>query len=74
MNKRIAKKKYKKALEVLKIGRKTGVGVTITTRAFVDKNGKPCNLEDEGSRFITFKRPKIKYIKSENKQGFIDKI
>lgn len=67
MNKRIKKKKYKKALELIKTGRKTGVGVTITNQVFVDKNGKPCNPEDEGSRFITFKRPQIKYIKSANK-------
>ena len=67
MNKRIAKKKYKKALESIKDLSRKGVSISIMNQAFVDKNGKPCNPEDEGSRFITFKRPQIKYIKSMNK-------
>ena len=62
MNKRIAKKKYKKALDVMNTSRRTGTRVLIINQAFVDKNGKPCNPQDEGSRFITFKRPKIQYI------------
>lgn len=63
MNKRIAKKKYKEALDVMKTSRETGVGVTIVNHCIVDKNGKPCNPQDKGSRFITLKRPKIQYTK-----------
>ena len=66
MNKRIAKKKYKNALESIKDSRRKGISVTITNQAVVDKNGKPCNPKDEGSRFILFKHPHIEYIKSEN--------
>lgn len=62
MNKRIAKKNIKKALEVMKTSRKTGIGVTIINQICVDKNGKPCDAMEKGSRLITLKRPKIQYI------------
>lgn len=61
MNKRIAKKKYKKALEVMKTSRKTGIGVAIINQIAVDKNGKQCDVMEKGSRIITLKRPKIQY-------------
>lgn len=61
MNKRIAKKKYKKALEVIKTSRKTGIEVTIINQIAVDKNGKPCDAMEKESRIITLKRPKIQY-------------
>lgn len=66
MNKRIVKKKYKKALEAIKTSRKTGVAVVIINQIFVDENGKPCDAMKKGSRIITLKRPKIQYIKSTN--------
>lgn len=66
MNKRIAKKKYKKALEIIKTSRKTGIGVTIINQIVVDENGKPCDVMEKGSRLITLKRPKIQYFKSTN--------
>lgn len=62
MNKRIAKKKYKKALELMKNGRETGITVTIINQIYVDENGKTCNPQDKGSRLITLKRPKITYV------------
>lgn len=61
MNKRIAKKKYKKALEVMKTSKKTGIGVAIINQIAVDKNGKQCDAMEKGSRIITLKRPKIQY-------------
>lgn len=63
MNKRIAKKKYKKALEAMKNSVQTGVGVVIVKHNWVDKNGKPCEAMESGSRFITLKRPKIQYFR-----------
>ena len=64
MNKRIAKKKYKQALEARKTARKMGISVVIINQMIVDKNGKPCDAQEKGSRWITLKRPKIRYIKS----------
>lgn len=61
MNKRIAKKKYKMALEVMKTSRKTGIGVTIINQIAVDENGRPCDAMEKGSRIIILKRPKIQY-------------
>lgn len=64
MNKRIAKKKYKKALDVMSHGRKKGISVTIKNHGFVDEHGKECDpLETVGARYIQFKRPKIQYFK-----------
>lgn len=65
MNKRIAKKNYKKALQTMEAVRKDGVSVSIINQVFVDKNGKECNPEDKGARLITLKRPRIKYIKNQ---------
>ena len=61
MNKRIAKKNIKKALDVMKTSRKTGIGATIVNKIAVDKNGNPCDAMEKGSRLITLKRPKIQY-------------
>lgn len=63
MNKRIAKKKYKKALDIAKTSRKTGIGVVIIGQIFVDENGKQCDAMEKGSRLIILKRPKIQYFK-----------
>ena len=64
MNKRIAKKKYKKALEIMKTSRKTGITVKIINQISVDTNGKICGAMEKGSRIITLKRPKILYFQS----------
>lgn len=61
MNRRIAKKKYKKVLEIMKNSVKTGIGVNIVNQISVDKNGKPCNAMQPGIRLITLKRPRIQY-------------
>ena len=69
MNKRQGKKRYKKALEIMRTSRKTGIGVTIINHVFVDKNGKQCVAMDamkKGSRMIMLKRPKIQYYKTKN--------
>lgn len=58
MNKRQAKKKFRKALELMETGRKTGVGGTIINQTIVDKNGKPCSPQQKDARFITLKYPK----------------
>lgn len=63
MNKRVAKKRYKKALEM----GKAGAGVVIINQMSVDKNGKPCDAMEEGSRLITLKRPKIQYYSKKNR-------
>jgi len=63
MNKRQAKKNYKKALQIMKTSHQTGLGVKIINQAFVDKNGKMCDAMESDSRFITLKRPKIQYFK-----------
>lgn len=65
MNKRVAKKKYKKAVEIMKNPKAHGLAaVMIINQACVDKNGQPCDLmEDPNSRMILLKRPKIIYIR-----------
>lgn len=62
MNKRIAKKNIKKASEVMKTSRKTGIGVAIINQITVDKNGQPCDAMESGSRLIRLKRPRIQYV------------
>ena len=64
MNRRIAKKKYKAAMELMKTSTKDGYTVSIINQIFVDKNGKRCSSETEGARLITLRRPKIVYNKS----------
>ena len=59
MNKRQAKKQYKKTVKLIKTGRSKGISVTIINNGFIDKNGKLCDSEDKDARFITFKYPKI---------------
>lgn len=63
MNRRIAKKQYKKVLNDAKTARKRGVSVLIQNHDYVDQNGKLCDAMAEGARFITLKRPRIQYIK-----------
>lgn len=67
MNKRQAKKHLKKVFMKSKTSRKTGVGVAIITQGFVDKNGKKCSPNEEGARFIAFKRAQIRYYKRDIK-------
>lgn len=65
MNKRIAKKKFKKALRKMESGRGDGVSVVIKTQTYVDRNGKECDpLETPNARFIHLKRPRIQYIQN----------
>ena len=46
MNKRIAKKKYKKAVEIMKNPKAHGLAaVMIVNQACVDTNGQPCEPE-----------------------------
>ena len=66
MNKRIAKKRYKRAVEMMKTSRKTGIGVMITNSIPVDKTGKPCEDHKKVAGTIILKRPKIQYFKSKN--------
>lgn len=63
MNKRIAKKKYKKAVEIMKNPKAHGLAaVMIVNQACVDTNGQPCDsMENPNSRMILLKRPKIIY-------------
>lgn len=61
MNKRVAKKKYKKALEVMKTSRKTEIGVTIINQIAVEKTGKLCDVMEKRSSLILLKHPKIQY-------------
>lgn len=65
MNKRIAKKKYKKAVEIMKNPKAHGfASVMIINQACVDTNGQPCDpREKPDSRIIRLKRPKIIYIR-----------
>lgn len=65
MNKRIAKKKYKKAVEIMKDPEVHGLAaVMIINSVCVDKNGQPCDpMEKLNSRMILLKRPKIIYIR-----------
>lgn len=64
MNRRIAKRKYKAARELMKTSAKDGYTVSIINQIFVDKNGKRCSSETEGTRLITLRRTKIVYNKS----------
>lgn len=66
MNKRQAKKRYKKAVEFLKAARKEGVGVSITNQIYVDENGKKCDAPQKGGRLIMLKRPQIRYFRQTN--------
>lgn len=63
MNKRIAKKKYKEALEKSQTSAKNGISVSIVNQIFVDQNGKECSPETEGARLIMLRRPRIVYSK-----------
>lgn len=64
MNRRIAKKKYKAALQQMTTSVKDGVTVSVVNQIFVDKNGKECSAETEGARLIMLKRPRISYQKN----------
>ena len=66
MNRRIAKKKYKNALERMKTARKDGLSISIINQVFVNENGKECSPSDKGARLITLRRPRIKYTKVSN--------
>ena len=66
MNKRQSKKRYKKALELMKTSRKKRIGVAIINQISVDENEKPCDAMQSGSRMIMLKRPKIQYFKPTN--------
>ena len=65
MNKRIAKKKYKKAVEIMKNPKAHGLAaVMIVNQACVDTNGQPCDpMENPNSRIILLKSPKIIYVR-----------
>lgn len=65
MNKRVAKKKYKKAIEIMKDPKANGLAaVMIINQVCVDKNGQPCDpMETSNSRMILLKRPKIIYVR-----------
>lgn len=65
MNKRIAKKKYKKAVEIIKNPKAHGLAsVMIINQACVDTNGQPCDpRKNPNSRIIHLKRPKIIYVR-----------
>lgn len=66
MNKRQSKKRYKKALELMKAGRKAGVGVSIINQIYVDGNGKKCDSPQKDGYLIMLKRPQIRYFKQTN--------
>lgn len=63
MNKRQSKKRYKKALELIKAGRKADVSVSIINQIYVDGNGKKCDFPQKDGRLIMLKRPQIRYFK-----------
>lgn len=63
MNKRIAKKRYKKALNATRHHIPGISTVSITNYIFVDRNGKECDPAQEDARFIKLRRPKIQYVK-----------
>lgn len=63
MNKRIAKKRYKKALNAMRYYIPGISMVSITNYIFVDKNGKECDPAQEDARYIKLRRPKIRYVK-----------
>ena len=63
MNKRIAKKKYKKAVEIMKNPKAYGrAAVMIVNQVCVDANGRPCDPMQPDARMIILKRPKIIYV------------
>lgn len=63
MNKRIAKKRYKKAIDAMLHGRKVGTSVLIKNMGVVDEHGKECDISEPGARAILFKRPQIQYFR-----------
>lgn len=63
MNKRIAKKRYKKALNAMRHYIPGISMVSITNYIFVDKSGKECDPAQEDARYIKLRRPKIRYVK-----------
>lgn len=63
MNKRIAKKRYKKALNAMRHHIPGISTVSITNYIFVDKNGKECDPAQKDARYIKLRRPKIRYVK-----------
>lgn len=66
MNKRQAKKRYKKALEHMKATRKNGIGVMIVNQRIVNKNGKAHDVmqkPQEGYSLVKLKRPQIRYFR-----------
>lgn len=68
MNKRIAKKNFKKVFKEMESIRGNGVSVIIKTQVYVNENGKECDpLETQNARFIQLKRPKIQYIRNTEK-------
>lgn len=63
MNKRVTKKKYKKAVEIMKDPKAHGLAaVMIITQICCDENGKPCDPMQPDARMIILKRPKIIYV------------
>lgn len=65
MNKRIAKKKYKKAVEIMKNPKEYGLSAAmIITQICCDENGQPCDPMQPDARMILLKRPKIIYIRN----------
>lgn len=63
MNKRIAKKRYKKAVEIMRTHKEYGLSaVMIITQICCDENGKPCDPMQPDARMIILKRPKIIYV------------
>lgn len=70
MNKRQAKKRYKKALELMKASRKNGIGVMIVNQRIVDKNGKSYDVTkemQEDYHMVKLKRPQIRYFRQTKK-------
>lgn len=61
MNKRIAKRKYKQALEIMKNPRKYGTSVMIENHIYCDENGRPCDPLQQNVRYVMLKRPRIIY-------------
>lgn len=65
MNKRQAKKRLKKAIEVMKTSCKSGYEIFIKNQAYVDKYGRECDPTNCFGRLIILKRPKIQIIKTD---------
>ena len=65
MTKRIAKKRYKKALSAMKHPIPGMSAVMIINQTYVDKNGKTCDPMQEDARFITIKRPRIQHVRAQ---------